>query len=143
MPSKPLTDAATSERMRKIRKKNTKPELAVRAALRGLGLHYRLHAPELPGTPDIVFRKLRKAIFVHGCYWHRHEGCRLTTTPKNNSEFWITKFAANVARDARKAQQLRELGWDVLVIWQCATNDQESLVETLREFISNEKNCES
>jgi DNA mismatch endonuclease (patch repair protein) len=139
MSNKPTTDAVTSARMSRIRKKNTAPELTVRAALRRLGVHYRLHAEELPGTPDIVVRKLRKAIFVHGCYWHRHEGCRLTTTPKNNSEFWVEKFAGNVARDARKESALRALGWDVLVIWQCQTTSQQQLEDTLLAFISPEK----
>jgi len=126
--------------MSRIRRKDTAPELAVRAALRRLGFHYRLHAEELPGTPDIVMRKLRKAIFVHGCYWHRHAGCKRTTTPKNNAEFWAAKFASNVARDARKESTLRALGWDVLVIWQCQTIDQQELDDALLAFISKREN---
>ena len=106
-----------------IRGKNTKPELVVRSFLHRAGLRFRLHA-RLPGKPDLVLPKHRAAVFVHGCFWHRHDGCRYTTTPANNAAFWQEKFAANVRRDAKVKQQLEELGWRVLVIWSCELDER-------------------
>jgi DNA mismatch endonuclease (patch repair protein) len=105
--------------MSRIRGADTEPEKLVRLFLRSVGIHYRLNAKRLPGRPDIVVPRARTAIFVHGCYWHRHEGCPLTTTPKSNAEFWARKFAGTVERDRRKEQALRELGWVVEVVWEC------------------------
>ncbi len=107
--------------MSRVRNKNTAPEWVVRRALYGLGVRYRLHRRDLPGTPDIVVGRLRTAIFVHGCYWHRHPGCSRTTTPSTRREFWEAKFAANTARDRRKEEALRAAGWRVLVVWECET----------------------
>ncbi|WP_211236919.1 very short patch repair endonuclease [Chitinimonas koreensis] len=107
--------------MRAVRRTNTKPELAARQTLHSLGLRFRLHRKDLPGTPDIVLPKFRTVIFVHGCFWHRHTGCRLTTTPKSNYEFWQRKFEANIERDKRNEAQLEELGWRTLVVWECET----------------------
>lgn len=101
-----------------IRSKNTKPEITVRKFLHKKGLRFRLYA-KLPGRPDLTFPKYNTVLFVHGCFWHRHEGCRFSTTPKNNADFWLKKFAANVERDARINSQLEELGWRVLVVWEC------------------------
>lgn len=108
-----------SEQMALVRHKDTKPELMVRRSLWGAGLRYRLHARDIPGRPDLVFRTARLAVFVHGCFWHRHEGCSLTRTPKSNIAFWTEKFRKNVERDQKTQQQLRELGWHVEVIWEC------------------------
>ena len=91
----------------------------MRLFLRSVGIRYSLNDKRLPGRPDIVVPSARTAVFVHGCYWHRHEACPLTTTPKSNSEFWARKFEGNVARDRRKEQALRELGWTVEVVWEC------------------------
>lgn len=107
--------------MSRIRGSDTKPEMRVRRALHARGLRYRLHRRDLPGTPDIVFPRAKVAVFVHGCYWHRHESCRLTTTPSTNTEFWQRKFDGNVARDRKAAQQLVERGWQVMTVWECET----------------------
>jgi len=101
-----------------IRGRDTKPEKLVRSFLHRAGLRFRLHA-SLPGKPDLVFPKHRTVVFVHGCFWHRHAGCRYATTPSSNAEFWQAKFDANVARDSRVARQLRKEGWRVFVVWSC------------------------
>lgn len=120
--------------MSRIGGKNTTPEVRVRKAAHALGLRFRLHLKELPGTPDIVFPKRRLALFVHGCFWHRHSGCRKATAP--SSEFWAKKFALNVARDLRVASELKKLGWRVVTIWECETKDagQLSRIITRRIF---------
>ena len=115
-----VVDAATRSRMMKgIRSKNTQPEMTVRRYLHAHGFRYRLHARNLPGSPDLVLPKYTVAIFVHGCFWHRHAGCRYATSPANNAEHWKSKFDANVQRDARKEAMLRSAGWRVLVVWEC------------------------
>jgi DNA mismatch endonuclease, patch repair protein len=110
-----------------IRGRDTKPELRVRQYLHGAGLRFRLDAAGIPGRPDVVFRGRRLAVFVHGCFWHRHAGCRFATTPATRMEFWANKFEANMARDARVTAQLQDLGWTVLTIWECETRDVEAL----------------
>ena len=105
-----------------IRGKNTQPELAVRRYLHAHGFRFRLHRRDLPGKPDVVLPKYRTAVFVHGCYWHRHEGCKYATTPSSNREFWQRKFRENVERDQRNQTQLAAAGWHVLVIWECQTH---------------------
>lgn len=107
--------------MARVKSKNTKPELAVRRTVYHLGYRYRLHPRDLPGSPDVVFRARKKVIFVHGCFWHRHHGCRKTTTPKTRAAFWRAKFKENVVRDERNMQALRAAGWASLVIWECQT----------------------
>ena len=102
-----------------IRGRDTKPEMIVRRYLHGRGLRFRLHDRRLPGIPDLVFRKFRVVVMVHGCFWHRHAGCRFATTPKSNWEFWQTKFAGNVARDTRSIERLVATGWRVIVLWEC------------------------
>lgn len=120
-----VVDQATRSRMMSgIRGKNTKPELLVRSHLHRKGLRFRLHA-NLPGKPDLVFPKYRTAVFVHGCFWHRHPDCRYAATPKTNDEFWQTKFAANVKRDALAQEKLTTLGWRVLVVWECQTSQKD------------------
>ena len=118
-----LTPKQRSERMSRVRSKDTKPELAVRRLIHGMGLRYRLHRRNLPGSPDLVFSSRRKVIFVHGCYWHRHENCKLAAMPKSNTEFWESKFAKNQERDKRKLEECKKEGWKVTVIWECETKD--------------------
>jgi DNA mismatch endonuclease, patch repair protein len=119
-----IVDKATRSRMMSgIRGKNTKPELVVRSFLHRAGLRFRLHA-KLPGKPDIVFPKYQTVVFVHGCFWHRHKGCRYTTTPASNTQFWLEKFNTNVQRDVRVKKKLRRLGWRVKTIWACQLHDR-------------------
>ena len=108
-----------------IRGKNTKPELLVRKALTGKGYRYRLHRRDLAGAPDIVMPGRKIAIFVHGCFWHRHGGCRLAKMPSTRPEFWTEKLGANVARDKKAICSLREQGWRVLLVWECSTKSLE------------------
>lgn len=116
-----IVDKATRSRMMSgIRGKDTKPELVLRKAMHALGLRYRLHRKDLPGKPDIVFPRRKAAIFVHGCFWHRHEGCRFATTPATRPDFWNDKFASNIERDRRNAEQLIAHGWRVVTVWECA-----------------------
>ncbi|MFH6597386.1 very short patch repair endonuclease [Ectopseudomonas khazarica] len=118
--------------MRAVKRSHTKPELIVRRGLHALGLRFRLHGKNLPGTPDIVLAKHKTVVFVHGCFWHRHASCRYATTPKTRQEYWAPKFAANVERDARKAAELEAMGWRVLVVWECETKNLAALKERLR-----------
>lgn len=128
-----LTPEARSANMARIRGRDTGPEIAVRKALHAGGFRYRLHRRDLPGTPDILLIRQRIAIFVHGCYWHRHEGCRNATTPATRTDFWEAKFAANVERDARNAAALEAAGWKVVVIWECETAKPGQLAAVIRE----------
>ena len=109
-----------SRMMSGIRGVNTQPELALRRELHRLGFRFRLHRKDLPGTPDLVFPRFGAAVFVHGCYWHRHEGCSLATTPSTRREFWLPKFDGNVSRDRRNERLLLEAGWRVAIVWECA-----------------------
>ena len=128
-----------SKMMARIRGRDTAPELAVRRIAHRMGLRFRLHRKDLPGRPDLVFPKHRLAVFVHGCFWHRHEGCRHASTPKSRTTFWTEKFAANVERDARQEAALRTLGWRVLVIWQCETRDEAAVERRLAELIGGDR----
>jgi len=121
--------------MARIGPKDTKPEILVRRALHRLGFRFRLHRRDLPGRPDIILPKRRTAIFVHGCFWHRHPGCRRTTTPKTREAFWRSKFDANISRDRKATEALEQAGWKVLVLWECETNRPERIVERLQEFL--------
>lgn len=121
--------------MARIGARDTAPELAVRRLLHRLGYRYRLHRRDLPGTPDICFSGRRKAIFVHGCFWHRHDGCRRTTTPRTRTAFWEDKFRKNVIRDRTNRTDLELLGWETLVVWECETNDIEALAARLVKFM--------
>lgn len=102
-----------------IRGHDTRPELAVRKALHAAGFRFRLHSRNLPGRPDVALTRHRCAVFVHGCFWHRHKGCKFAYTPKSNIEFWSSKFKANISRDKKVRAALRKAGWRVLVIWEC------------------------
>ena len=132
-----LTPAERSERMGRVRGKNTTPELIVRRMLHRLGYRYRLHRRDLPGKPDIVFGKRKKVIFVHGCFWHRHNdpACRLARMPKSKLDFWEPKLTSNAARDARNQNALRSMGWDFLVIWECQLTQREQLENILKNFL--------
>jgi DNA mismatch endonuclease, patch repair protein len=110
-----------------IRGKDTQPEMRVRRVAHALGFRYRLHRPDLPGHPDLVFPKLRKVILVHGCYWHRHPGCRFAYMPKSNVDFWQHKFENNQKRDRQALSELVKLGWIPMVIWECETVDPDLL----------------
>lgn len=115
-----VVDSATRSRMMAgIRSKDTKPEMTVRRYLHARGFRYRLHARGLPGSPDLVLPRYRVAIFVHGCFWHRHTDCRYATTPGSNIEQWARKFTSNIERDARKLAALEDAGWRVIVVWEC------------------------
>ena len=129
-------DPARSELMRRVRGKHTTPERAVRRVAHALGYRFRLHRRDLPGTPDLVFPRLRRAIFVHGCFWHRHEGCARTTTPKTRAAYWREKFEQNVHRDRRNLAALRDLGWEVLVVWECQTFERAELLARLSRFLN-------
>lgn len=121
-----------SDIMRAVKRANTAPEIIVRQVLHALGLRFRLHRRDLPGSPDVVLPRFRTVIFVHGCFWHRHPDCRYTTTPKTRQEYWLPKFAANIERDHRKEAQLQALGWRVLLVWECETKQREELTLRLR-----------
>lgn len=114
-----FTPEKRSEIMSRVRSKDTKPELAVRSLLHAMGYRFRVHRTELPGKPDIVLPKYRTVVFVHGCFWHQHPDCRKATLPKRNAEFWREKLEGNAERDRRTYERLRELGWHVLVVWEC------------------------
>lgn len=121
--------------MRSVKQKDTAPEMIVRRAAHALGARYQLHRKDLPGRPDLVLPGRRLCIFVHGCFWHRHQGCRLASTPSSNSEFWAEKFVRNVERDARKEAELRAAGWSTETIWECETRDPERLANRLRRLL--------
>lgn len=113
--------AKRSEIMSRIKGRNTTPELVVRRIAHRLGFRFRLHRRDLPGSPDMVFPRYRTVVFVHGCFWHRHDSCRYAYHPKSRVQFWAKKFEENVARDARNQIALHDLGWRVLVVWECET----------------------
>ncbi|TBC13025.1 very short patch repair endonuclease [Rhizobium ruizarguesonis] len=136
-----LSPAERSARMALIRSNDTSPEVTLRRALHRLGLRYVLRRKGLPGKPDLVFPKHRAVVFVHGCFWHRHEGCKVASTPKSNTQFWKEKFDRNVARDARVQDELRAQGWRVFVIWECDLQSKaraNSAAETLAADIRRE-----
>lgn len=125
--------------MSRIRGKDTTPEILLRRLLHRDGFRFRLHAAGLPGKPDIVLAKYRTAIFVHGCFWHRHEGCSAATTPKTRTDFWRAKFDATVERDRRKKHQLEAMGWQVITVWECALkSDPEGVLSLVRDRLISE-----
>ncbi|MCI0667813.1 MAG: very short patch repair endonuclease [Methylococcaceae bacterium] len=127
-----LSKQQRSKAMSKIRSADTMPEWILRCGLHRLGFRYRLRNTHLPGRPDLTFRKYRAAVFVHGCYWHRHPGCKDASTPKSNVDFWIRKFAENVERDLKTKQELEERGWRVTIVWECELTRH--TVETIRRI---------
>ena len=130
-----LSPTERSAHMRRIRKRDTRPELAVRRITHSLGFRFRLHRRDLPGIPDIVLPKHRKVIQIHGCFWHQHEGCRLARQPKSRLDYWLPKFARNVERDHRTRAVLEAAGWTCLIVWECETQDPELLQSILRGFL--------
>jgi DNA mismatch endonuclease (patch repair protein) len=129
-----LVDPETSRRLGRIRQHGTSPELTVRKLLHALGYRFRVHNRDLPGSPDIANRARRWAVFVHGCFWHRHVGCKRATTPTRNQEFWLAKFAANLARDARAQTALRDRRYCVVVVWECETLDERRMKRLRRRL---------
>lgn len=121
--------------MAAIRSKNTQPEMLVRRLVYSLGCRYRLHRKDLPGKPDLVFASRRKAIFVHGCFWHCH-GCKISHAPKSNRAYWCPKLIRNQERDAVHLQELRARGWQVLVLWECELKDKKRWIQRIQRFLS-------
>lgn len=136
-----LTPEQRSERMSRIRAKDSKPEMIVRRLVHGLGLRYRLHRKDLPGKPDLVLSRHRTVIFVHGCFWHRHHdpACTLARMPKSRLDFWEPKLEANRLRDIRTKEALEALGWRVLVIWECEVKDPFRISGIVREFLGSHR----
>jgi DNA mismatch endonuclease, patch repair protein len=134
-----MTDVFTPEKrsycMSRVKSGNTKPELLVRSLVHRLGFRFRLHRRDLPGRPDIVLPRLRKVIFVHGCFWHGHEGCPRSARPTTNREFWEKKLSGNVERDEKNLQRLNELGWETLIVWTCETKNTDRLTDILSDFL--------
>ncbi|HCF5691974.1 very short patch repair endonuclease [Pseudomonas aeruginosa] len=126
-----------SEIMRSVKSQNTTPELLIRSLLHRLGFRFRLHRKDLPGSPDIVLPRYRAVIFVHGCFWHRHPGCRLATTPKSRQDYWLPKFMANIERDHRNTEALQEMGWQVIVVWECEIKKNEDLEHRLKHALTS------
>lgn len=130
-----LTKEHRSWNMSRIKGANTKPEVRVRSVLHRMGYRFRLHRKDLPGKPDIVLPKYETVIFVHGCFWHRHPDCRFAYTPKSRVAFWKKKFQRNVERHEEVEQELEDLGWRVIVVWECETKDEEQLWQLLEEVL--------
>lgn len=134
-----LSESARSERMSRVRGKDTKVELRARHLVYSLGYRYRLHRHDLPGCPDMAFMGRKKAIFVHGCFWHRHDHCSLARLPKSRLEFWVPKLESNKQRDQAVQAQLRAMGWEVMVIWECQLKDTKALSEHIEEFMEGKR----
>ena len=128
-----ISPARRSENMRAIKSKNTSPERRVRSVAHSLGLRFRLHRRDLPGSPDLIFPRRKTALFVHGCFWHRHNNCLGATTPKTNTEYWNRKFQLNMKRDRETRRKLEDDGWKVLVIWECETKARKSIEVFFKE----------
>ena len=130
-----VSRAQRSENMRRIRSKDTTPEMMARRLVHAMGFRYRLHVQNLPGRPDLVFTRLRKIIQVHGCFWHQHDGCQEAHIPKTRIRYWKTKLTNNRRRDAESEIRLREQGWDVLTLWACQVNDTLDVERRVRRFL--------
>lgn len=124
-----------TEIMSSVKQRHTKPEITVRKILHRHGFRFRLHNKKLPGTPDIVLPKHKAVIFVHGCFWHQHEGCRKSRRPTSNVEFWNEKLDRNIVRDNQKESELKNSGWKVLTLWDCEIKDEDSLIEKVKNFL--------
>lgn len=127
-------DPARSAQMARVRGRDTKPEMRVRKAVHAAGLRYRLHDRRLPGTPDLVFPSRRIALFVHGCFWHRHPGCAAARLPKSRIEFWVPKLEGNVERDKNVKAELEAAGWTVFIVWECETKSVDVLAHLARDI---------
>jgi DNA mismatch endonuclease, patch repair protein len=134
-----MTDILTKEKrswnMSRIRNKDTKPELIVRSILHRMGYRFRLHGKNLPGKPDIVLLKYQTVIFVHGCFWHRHKGCKYAYKPKSRNEFWNKKFQENIERDAKNKEKLEKAGWNVSIVWECEIQKTDLLHKKLQNVL--------
>ena len=130
-----LVDDSVSFRMKRVKQRDTAPELVVRKLLFAKGYRYRVHRDDLPGSPDIVFPSRRKVVFVHGCFWHGHEKCTRASLPKTRTQYWSDRVAENRKRDVRSISALERLGWSVLVVWECETKNVRSLAERLSGFL--------
>ena len=126
-----------SQIMSRIKSKGSVPEMLVRRVIHRLGYRFRLHVKKLPGKPDLVLKRHKLIVLVHGCFWHRHQGCKISTIPKSNTEFWVTKFEGNVTRDLKNQKTLREMGWRVETIWECETKDWNKLTARLSEVFDH------
>ncbi len=136
-----LTKERRSWNMSRIKGSNTGPERIVRSVLHSMGYRFRLQRKDLPGKPDITLTKYQTVVFVHGCFWHRHKGCKDATLPKTRRTFWRNKLEGNAARDRAKERALRILGWKVLVIWECETTKTEQLTKKLFRFLATKEAC--
>lgn len=130
-----LTKDQRTKTMRRVKSKDTSPEMIVRRAAHGLGYRFRLHRKDLPGKPDLVFAGRRKVIFVHGCFWHQHPVCPAAKRPASNTEYWNAKLDRNVARDKDHVAKLKKAGWGVLIIWECETKDSAALEQRLTDYL--------
>ena len=122
-----IISASRSKNMSAIKSKNTKPEVEVRKLLHSMGFRFRLHKKDLPGSPDIVLPKYKTVIFVHGCFWHRHQNCKYASNPKTRVDFWNKKFNDNIERDNKNQEKLKSLGWESKIIWECEIKDKKEL----------------
>lgn len=130
-----FTTAERSECMRRVRGKNTKPEMIVRRLVHGMGYRYRLHRKDLPGCPDLVFPRYKKALFVHGCFWHSHPGCKRARMPASNQDYWHSKLERNSKRDEANKAALLAAGWGVMIVWECEVKNND-LAEKIKLFLS-------
>jgi len=130
-----ISKGQRSANMRAVRSRNTGPELRVRKILYSLGYRFRLHRLDLPGKPDIALSKFKKAIYVHGCFWHQHKGCRKATMPQTNRSFWRKKLRGNVLRDSNQLSQIRRRGWHAFVVWECELKNESRLTARLEQFL--------
>lgn len=137
-----MTDTVTSEQrsriMRAVKSRDTKPELVVRRLLHAMGYRFRLHCKDLPGSPDIVLPRHKKIIFVHGCFWHGHPGCKHADRPSSNTEYWRKKIDRNMERDQCAQRDLTKQGWQMLIIWECLTRDRRALTDCLQPFLEDD-----
>lgn len=123
--------------MRQVKGRDTSPEKIVRSLLHRMGYRFRLQRDDLPGKPDIVLPRFKTVVFVNGCFWHRHSGCKRATTPATNVDYWQTKFARNVARDARNQTELEKMGWRVVIVWECELKDKTTLEKRLDDYLKS------
>lgn len=131
-----LTKPERSVRMGLIRSTDTKPEIAVRRLVFGMGYRYRLHGKNLPGHPDLVFASRLQVIFVHGCFWHLHQNCSHCRPPKSRQDYWKPKLQRNAERDKQTQQELRRMGWRCLVVWECELRNQSKLIRKIMQFLA-------
>lgn len=123
--------------MARVKSRDTVPEIIIRKLVFSLGYRFRLHRKDLPGNPDLVFPGKKKIVFVHGCFWHRHQGCKRATTPASNQNYWLPKFSRTVKRDEENLKLLASMGWEALIVWECELHDMLALEDKLSKFLSN------